>query len=206
MRHGGAPRWRVRARLLKAPPGTDLFLVPPQGFRPGPRPADRHRSMKGQGRQCRARTAGSAGPTCCAGCSRSTSCTARAAEGSCVRRGDRRPGGGPADPRPSRTADLDRAAAAGAVTARAHAGIVRLGVTRASSSRRDYRREVGRSLCVSLPEAGSAWGAVAPGRGRRGQISVDRRFVRCVPCGRWAGPSPVCVMSDSLALCERGRL
>jgi len=33
-----------------------------------------------------------------------------------------------------------------------------------------------------------------------------RRAVRAVPCGRWAGPSPVCAMSDNLALCERGRL
>ena len=84
---------------------------------------------------------------------------------------------------------------------------VRLGVMRASSSR-DATTDVkvGRSLCVSLPETGPAWGAVAPGRGRRGQISADRRFVRCVPCGRWAGPSPVCAMSDNLALCERGRL
>ncbi len=30
--------------------------------------------------------------------------------------------------------------------------------------------------------------------------------VRAVLCGRWAGPGPVCAMSDNLALCETARL
>jgi|GEM_PF-639569 len=44
--------------------------------------------------------------------------------------------GGPADPWPPRAPDLDRAAAAAAVTARCHAGVIRLGVTRAFGASR----------------------------------------------------------------------
>ena len=140
---------------------------------------------------------------CCSTRSTSSAASRRAAA---VRLGDRRPGGRAADPRSPRTADLDRAAAAGAVTARAHAGVVRLGVTRASSSR-DATTDVkvGRSLCVSL----AGFRAVVVLRCDQGGATTSRpaRFHLQVLCPLRTlrapgGPSPVGAVSDPLALCE----